>query len=151
MGEVLLKALYQAFGDLLVAAGKVEQGVQVLAQIVVEPGDDNAAQIFLYLPGRVDSLGAYEGVYKEHRLDDTDVEDPEGAQTYEAQLVVPEGYRVARAPFEVGECLQGRKVNLCPERALEGPREAERLCQDRKVLRFESMPAWPYASYALPL
>jgi len=133
MAEILLQSFTQACGPCFVSAGQVQDGVHVFAQVIIEPGDDDLAQIVAEVGHGKRGHGAHKRVDEEQRLHDLDVEHAIGAQTDESKLRVLEGHRLPGAPLEVGKDLGVHHVGFCPERALKPPGDAHDLVQDGDV------------------
>ena len=75
----------------------------------------------------------YYPVDEKDRLDDLDVEDAESTQADEPQFRILESHRIAGPPFQVGERFQVHEIDFGPERAFQGPWDAENFGEDGDV------------------
>jgi hypothetical protein len=92
-----------------------------------------------------------EAVDEEDRIDDPEVEDAEGPQADEPELLVPEGDGIAGAPGEVGEDLHVDEVDLGAQRARHPPRDAQDFRQEGDVRRLQGVPSRPEGVEGLPV
>ena len=74
MFELILDVLLKSSGPGLVLTGQIEDGVQVGAHEIVQPGDNDPAQILFDILGGQGGDRADEGVDEQKGLDDPDVE-----------------------------------------------------------------------------
>jgi hypothetical protein len=139
--EIFLQPFLQPFGQLIVLARQIENGIEGFSHVVVEAGDDNAIQIICDLQSGVYALGSNEAVDEEYRLDHSHIEYAESTKANQAQLGILECHRVSGAPFEVGEHLHVHNVDFSPEWAGKPPGQAQNLCQDGNVGSGQSVPA----------
>ncbi len=107
--------------------------LHVLAQDVVQPGDDHVLRVGLHAVAVLDARAAHVGGDEELRVLNADGVLAEGPQADHGELGVPEEDGLLRAPLHVGEDLAVDVVDVGPEgrRAAEG--HVDELAQERHV------------------
>ena len=85
------------------------------------------------------------------RMDDLQVDHPERPQPDQPQLGILEGHRVASAPFQVRKDLQIDHIDLCPQRAVQGPGQAGHFRQDGDIAGFQRVASGAEGPYGFAL
>ncbi len=107
--------VFEVFGQFSILGRQFEKGIERLAKQVVHPGDDDVAEVVLYVRRRVLRLTADDGIQEQHRLSDAHGEGSVATETNQAEFTVLESDRQFGPPFEFGKCLEVNEVDLGPK------------------------------------